>query len=377
MVNESLDSAQGEATSSEPTEAPNTAPVLRESLQDPKAAAERLQDLVTLSARLGRDLDLVQAGGGNTSIKENGTLWVKASGKWLAHAANDDMFLPVPMADIARQLAAQDEKFPQYQTRTGEALRPSVETAVHAVMPQRVVIHVHSVRTIAWAARVHGAAGVTPLLENVRWSWIPYTHPGIPLALRIQQEMDKRPDVLILENHGLVVAAEDCAAAEQLLQAIEGRLDGPVRHAAAGELGRLQALTGAEWEVSEDSEAHALGMSAKSWEIAKGGTLFPDQCVYLGPAAAILEPGDTAEAAAQRYRETYDFEPVFLIVAGAGVLTKRDMKRAARELLLCVKRVIERIPSEAQPVYLPPNQVARLMNWDAEKYRIAMARQTK
>ena len=340
-------------------------------------ANESLEKLVELSARLGRDLDLVQAGGGNTSIKENGTLWVKASGKWLAHAASDDMFLPVPMTDIARQLAAEDEKFPEYHTRSGAALRPSVETAVHAVLPQRVVIHVHSVRAIGWAARAYGAAGVAALLENVRWSWIPYTHPGIPLAIRIQHEIEKRPDVLILENHGLVVAGDDCAAAEELLREVERRLNGPVRQAPPPDLDRLQTLTREEWEISEDSEAHALAMLARSWQIAQEGTLFPDQCVYLGPGAAVVNTADTLEAATQRYRQTYDFEPVFLIVAGAGVLTRRGMKRAARELLLCVKRVIERIPEEARPVYLPANQVARLMNWDAEKYRIAMARQTK
>ena len=245
-------------------------------------ANDSLEELVEVSARVGRDLDLVQAGGGNTSIKENGTLWVKASGKWLVHAADDDMFLPVPMADIARQLAAEDEKFPEYKTRTGAALRPSVETAVHAVMPQRVVIHVHSVRTIAWAARAKGDEGVAPLFEGVRWSWIPYTHPGIPLAIRIQRELEKRPDVLILENHGLVVAGEDCAAAEDLLREVERRLDGPLRRAPAADLDRLQTLTqGAIWEIAEDSETHALAMSAKSCEIAQGGTLFPDQCVYL------------------------------------------------------------------------------------------------
>lgn len=336
-------------------------------------ANESLEKLVELSARVGRDLDLVQAGGGNTSIKENGTLWVKASGKWLVHAGEDDMFLPVPMVDIARQLAAEDEKFPEYKTRTGSALRPSVETAVHAVMPQRVVIHVHSVRTIAWAARAHGEEGVAALLENLRWSWIPYTHPGIPLAIRIQREIAKRPDVLILENHGLVVGADDCAAAEERLHDVERRLNGPVRQAPAADLDRLNTLVRDAWEIAEDSEAHALATLTKSWEIAQGGTLFPDQCVYLGPGAAVVQPGETLEAAAQHYRESYHFEPVFLIVAGAGVVTRRDMKRAARELLLCVKRVIERIAGEAQPVYLPPSQVARLMNWDAEKYRIGMA----
>ena len=59
-----------------------------------------LTPLLRLSSKLGRNLDLVQAGGGNTSLKDNGTLWVKASGKWLVHAMDEEMFLPVPRADI-------------------------------------------------------------------------------------------------------------------------------------------------------------------------------------------------------------------------------------------------------------------------------------
>jgi rhamnose utilization protein RhaD (predicted bifunctional aldolase and dehydrogenase) len=336
---------------------------------------DSLEKLIAASARIGSNLDLVQAGGGNTSIKEDGTLWVKASGKWLSRANEDDMFLPVPMADIERQLAAEDEKFPEYRTRTGESLRPSVETAVHAVMPQKVVIHVHSVRTIAWAARAGGREGVQSLLAGLKCSWIPYTHPGIPLAIKIREEMPARPDVLILENHGLVVAAEDCEGAEQFLAEVERRLSGETRSAPAVNLQRLEELShGSEWEIAADQEAHALGGDARSCEVAAQGTLFPDQCVYLGPAAAVVGPTDTLDAAAQRYQSSHKFAPVFLLVPGAGVLTRRGMNKAARELLLCLKRVIERIPADAKATYLPTHQVARLMNWDAEKYRIAMAR---
>jgi rhamnose utilization protein RhaD (predicted bifunctional aldolase and dehydrogenase) len=341
-------------------------------------ANESLEKLIELSARVGANLDLVQAGGGNTSIKETGTLWVKASGKWLSRAAEEDMFLPVPMADIEGHLATLDEKFPEYRTPAGVALRPSVETAVHAVMPQKVVIHVHSVRTIAWAARAHGQDGVTPLLAGLNWSWIPYTHPGIPLAVRIQEERARRPDVLILENHGLVVAAEECEGAERLLHNVERRLDSQTRPAGTPDFERLGQLTqGSQWEVAEDSESHSLAISEVSCRIAGGGTLFPDQCVYLGPAAATVETGDTLDAAARRYQTRYDFTPAVLLVTGAGVVTRRNMKRAAHELLLCLKRVIERIPAEAQATYLPASQVARLMNWDAEKYRIAMAQPEK
>jgi rhamnose utilization protein RhaD (predicted bifunctional aldolase and dehydrogenase) len=53
-------------------------------------AIEALQELVRLSARLGADPRLIQGAGGNTSIKTGNTLWVKASGKWLAAQARAD-----------------------------------------------------------------------------------------------------------------------------------------------------------------------------------------------------------------------------------------------------------------------------------------------
>ena len=43
-------------------------------------------ELVDVSARIGRDIDLVQGAGGNSSAKEGGVLWVNASGTWLAAA---------------------------------------------------------------------------------------------------------------------------------------------------------------------------------------------------------------------------------------------------------------------------------------------------
>ena len=59
-----------------------------------------IQSLIDISARLGRDPLLVQAGSGNTSVKLDGVLWIKASGKWLAHAAREEIFVPVDLDEI-------------------------------------------------------------------------------------------------------------------------------------------------------------------------------------------------------------------------------------------------------------------------------------
>ena len=46
-----------------------------------------LQALRILSASVGADPLLVQGAGGNTSLKQAGLLWIKASGTWLMNAA--------------------------------------------------------------------------------------------------------------------------------------------------------------------------------------------------------------------------------------------------------------------------------------------------
>ena len=316
----------------------------------------------------------MQAGGGNTSVKEQGTLWVKASGKWLIHAAQEDMFLPVPLADILRSIEQGFEYTQEYNTASGVLLRPSVETTMHAVIPQPVVVHVHSVRTMALASRADAEQRLAERLSGLRYAWVPYVHPGLPLAQEIQRHLDRNPEVLVLGNHGLVVAAGTCDQAEALLRDVEERLGDEVVSSPAADLDALRRLTsGTPWCLSFDEEAHAIATNPRSCALATGGTMYPDHCVYLGPAAASVRAGEALETAVSRYRARYDYEPKALLVEGYGVIVSPDMSRAARELLLCLKRVVERIPTEAAVHYLEDWQVAKLMNWDAEKYRLAIA----
>jgi rhamnose utilization protein RhaD (predicted bifunctional aldolase and dehydrogenase) len=334
-----------------------------------------LASLVQLSARIGRDLNLVQAGGGNTSLKTGGTLWIKASGKWMVNAEQDDMFVPVPESDIARSLETGDEKLPEYSTMSGTRLRPSVETTMHAVLPHRVVIHVHSVATIAWAAQAEGENLVRRHLAGLRWVWIPYIHPGVPLALRIRETLAERPDVLVLGNHGLVVGGEDCESAARLLTDVERRLGSMPRSAAGPDTAALhRCIDMPGWSIASDSEVHALATDLDSCRIASGGTMYPDHCVYLGPAAPHMKMGESIETALSRYTARYQYEPGYILVEGAGVLVSDKLSRAGHQLLTCLKRVVERIPAQAPVRYLDEPQVAKLMNWDAEKYRLAMAR---
>jgi len=59
-----------------------------------------------------------------------------------------------------------------------DELRPSIETAMHAVLRHRVVLHVHSVNAIAWAIRLDGPDRLTERLAGLHWQWIPYAASG-------------------------------------------------------------------------------------------------------------------------------------------------------------------------------------------------------
>ena len=43
---------------------------------------------------------MVQAAGGNTSIKEGDTMWIKSSGKWLIDARSSELMVPVSISQI-------------------------------------------------------------------------------------------------------------------------------------------------------------------------------------------------------------------------------------------------------------------------------------
>ena len=128
--------------------------------------------LMELSAALGADPLRTQAAGGNTSIKLDGVMWIKASGKWLAHAASQDIMTPVLIEPLRQAVANGDPRAESAldfidSPRNSLGLRPSIETSVHSVIPSPIVVHIHCVNTIALAVRRDGGRVALGRLEPI------------------------------------------------------------------------------------------------------------------------------------------------------------------------------------------------------------------
>jgi rhamnose utilization protein RhaD (predicted bifunctional aldolase and dehydrogenase) len=331
-----------------------------------------LQALREVSARVGGDINLVQGAGGNTSLKQGGVLWVKASGAWLAEAEKRDIFVPVDLAGALRALEQGVEKMPLADPSA--KLRPSIETSLHALLPHRVVLHVHAVNAIAWSACSGSEHEMALRLQGLAWARVPYRRPGLPLSQVVGQATARqRPDVLILGNHGLLVGAEDCAAAEALVHEVERRLHLPARPAPAGDSAALAAACrGTDYRPATDDVCHRLATDVRSLAIVTAGSLYPDHVVFLGPAMRAVAEGERVADVVIANEAANLPPPVALLVPGAGVIVRSDIQPGAEAMLICLALVAERLPVDAQISYLPADEELALLDWDAEKYRKAL-----
>ncbi|HVY98108.1 MAG TPA: class II aldolase/adducin family protein [Dongiaceae bacterium] len=330
-----------------------------------------LDDLRRMSARVGRDITLVQGAGGNSSVKLGDVLWVKASGAWLSDAEAKEVFVPVDLAGARRALAAGSEKMPVAEGFGGIGLRASIETALHALLPHPVVLHVHAVNAIAWAVRADGDAELAARLDGLNWRSLPYRRPGLPLSQAVAEITASAPaDVLVLGNHGLVVGAAGAGEAEALALDVERRLVLPPRAAPAADGKRLNAVcAGSDYRPAGDPVCHALATDARNLEIATAGSLYPDHVVFLGPALPTLPEKQSLGDLAARAAAQGVPAPVAVLVPGAGAAIRKDASAGAEPMLICLGLVATRLPAAAPVRYLPAAEEQALLDWDAERYR--------
>ena len=250
-------------------------------------------------------------------------------------------------------------------------LRPSIETAMHAVLRHRVVIHVHSVNAIAWAIRLDGPDLLTQRLAGLHWQWIPYAASGIPLAREIEKAVAGRPetDVLILGNHGLVVCGPDCHTAETLLREVERRLAITPRRFPKPDTTVLAIIARfSRWQFPDVDLLHALGTDAASRKILRGGVLYPCQAIFLGPTMPLLPPAAVISKFTERWNGQ-DGTPAFVAVERSGVMLNEKMTSAERATLIGLVQVTLRTEESARLRYLKEAEVMGVLSQGAHGYK--------
>lgn len=291
---------------------------------------------------------------------------IKASGAWLADALEKPIFVDVDLQKFRAALAGDFNDASLKAALVSDApLRPSIEMPLHALSPFTVVAHAHSANAIAWSVRKDARERLGERLSGLDWAFVPYERPGAPLANAVRRAFDNgKPSVLILGNHGLVVAAETIGELRALLDEVEERLSVEAVDNVATTFKKpspppfYRWVEGGPCEFLAHDEAR-LGVAAK-------GSLYPDHVVFLGPALTLARDAESVA--------TMIPPPKVAVVKGVGVLAREDLTKGALAMLDCLGLVLARIDPSAPINYLSTDDEAGLLGWDAETYRQALDR---
>lgn len=364
-------------------------------------ARQTVDALIARSNALGADPTTTNYAGGNTSAKGTDTdpvtgqetelLWVKGSGgdlgtlqeKGLAVLRLDRVRA---LADVYPGVEREDEMVAAFDHclfgKGGAA--PSIDTAMHALVPAAHVDHLHPDAGIAIATAADGER-LTREIFGEAVVWVPWRRPGFQLGLDIAAITEAHPEAIgcILGGHGITAWGDTSEEAQErslrIIREAQAHLDahgaaepfGPAdperaplpeaeRRARASALApviRGLASTDApmigHWTDSED--VHEFLAGEKLAQLAALGTSCPDHFLRtkIRPLVLDLPAGAELEDQIARltelhaaYREEYSAyyarhatedspalrgaDPTIVLVPGVGMFSFGKDKQTAR-----------------------------------------------
>jgi NAD(P)-dependent dehydrogenase (short-subunit alcohol dehydrogenase family)/rhamnose utilization protein RhaD (predicted bifunctional aldolase and dehydrogenase) len=184
-----------------------------------------IKELIEISNYYGTGKDYVIAGGGNTSYKDEKTIWIKASGQPLAGMTEEGLVAlsreklhvislkNYPDDPVAREEQVKNDMLSGILDGWKDK-RPSVETSLHEIIQYSLVVHLHPTLVNGLLCS-RNAKALTMKLFGESVLFIPYTDPGYTLFKKLENELisyrekfGRDPHVIFLENHGSFVGGE-------------------------------------------------------------------------------------------------------------------------------------------------------------------------
>jgi rhamnose utilization protein RhaD (predicted bifunctional aldolase and dehydrogenase) len=361
-----------------------------------------LGKLVALSHRYGSDPAWVLAGGGNTSFKDSSTLYVKASGTSLAsisepgfcrvdRAALDAMWkASYPAGTEAREAAALADLMAARVK--GETKRPSVETLMHGLFPQAYVVHTHPAAVNGITCGREGRSAFERLFGE-EGIWVPFVDPGYILAKTVRAALEafasrtgRAPALMLMQNHGLLVAGESPEEIEALSDRVMATVLGqakrtpdlsarPADARLVGEAASVLAAragAGAALLFRSDAEIAARAESAAAF-MPLSSSFTPDHIVYAGHEFLFVEGGvGGLEAAWADFVARNSSPPRIVVVKGLGAFACAKSPAAAETAMLLFVdacKVAAYAESFGGALHMTKEKIDFIRTWEVEKYR--------
>lgn len=363
-----------------------------------------IETLVAFSNKYGRNPDYVLAGGGNTSMKDKTYLYIKGSGVSLADITASG-FVKMKRSALAaimtREYSAESDKreaevladLMASRMKGEEAKRPSVETLLHNLFPQKYVLHVHP-------AIVNGmtCSGDFEKIANELFPeavLVPEVEPGYTLAKKCEEKLaearaaGKEATLLFLQNHGVFFAADSRLELDRLASGVMKKLAAYVKRApdftpcdanraeAAKIAPMIRMLYDKNGEArvtyTSNNEVMRLAESRDSFEVMLR-PFTPDHIVYCKAEPLYVEEAtlDALAAGFEDIRSRRGFLPKVVFVRGVGMFTVgKTKKEADTAAIVWLDAIKIAVYSECfgGASHMSEYMTDFIVNWEVESYR--------
>lgn len=355
----------------------------------------QLNMLAAMSNKYGANPEYVLAGGGNTSFKSADRLWVKGSGTALATIKAEDFVVlerkrldamwntQYPQEEKAREAKVLEDMM---NARVeGENRRPSVETLLHNLFPQRYVLHVHPAIVNGLTCAKNGEAAMKQLFPQA--VWVAAYKPGYILALECKKmmaaykcESGRDCDLLFLENHGIFFAADTVEQMDVLAEGVMNALAAAVQYKpdleqVAVDSQKVEAIS-AQLEALYGGEKPAAVTFLANKEILNYDpatkSLSPDHIVYAKAKQLAVPAGADVKKLFDEFTAENGYQPKIVFVEDLGMFscgaTEKEAATAQSVMLDAIK-VVAYTKSFGGVSAIPEFLIDFIVNWEVESYR--------
>ena len=320
-------------------------------------------------ATVGKNSSLSQGAGGNYSWKAEESFFIKASGMWLSDAKTKNIFVRVDKNRYLNDLRENNFDV-DLMNYSQNGLKPSIETSMHALLPQKYVIHLHPVKVLAVLIQSNWKSIIQEKLKNtsITFNLIDYHKPGKELAeaINIARLQNPTANVYFLKNHGIIVADNEFESFKNLLsKTLTLFSDGApaILDGYSSELQMSDTPNYLNFKHPVISKLISKNIFQKTLE--KNWRLYPDHLVFMGVHPIFISKFNPLDS------EKKDFPVIFFDVSN-GCYIHENHTKAQLAQLKCYFDVLFNMNDYSSIDSLTESDSFDLLSWDAEKYRLLL-----
>ena len=344
-----------------------------------------------MSKYAGERFDLVQAAGGNTSVKlKNSEMLIKASGFLLSDVTENNGYSKVDtkkLINIFKNKTITNEADRRKRELFVKALveeatldknnRPSIETLLHSTL-YKYTLHTHPVVVNMIVIQKEWKEILVSIFKDENIALVSYKTPGIDLALELDKVISAFvivPKILFLQNHGLIVTSDNVDDIERLTEFVLSKIEDYLkidmsRYKLTNKISKLINNIEKKSNITFLSEDKYLNEQLlQNQELFLQTPFCPDSLVFCGVSAVVIRDVIDIKVL-QDYKKKYFDLPKVIIFNEHIFFIALNIKKAKEieEVMKFHIMVLEKNKKNSKN-FLGFQELSYLNNWEAENYR--------